>query len=214
MSKKWMFLLAVTAAILLSTSAFAQMKPSDEPQEKPMRNRAHMRQRIEMIKMWKLTEVLNLDEKTAAKLFPMVHDYDQQQWKLREKRHEIIKGMKAELDKEKPDSAALTKMIDAIKQNQLDIVETRNKALEDFSNVLSKEQVARMIIAISQFEREVGKRVWETRGRRTGHGMGMRGESAEWQQCPCPMHQENCPLGKKMMRKGATKPPAKAEKMP
>ncbi len=232
MDRKWMFPIIVVTMFLLSATAFAQTDPSDKPPGKPMRhheheemgpsgkpeerpmwNREHMWKRIEMMKMWKLTEALNLDEKTAAKLFPMIHEYDQQQWKLRQKRHEIMKDMKAELEKEKPDSATLDKMIDAFKQNERDMVDSRNKALSELSKVLTQEQVAELIVAIPKFEHEVRKWMYEARARHMGDGMGMRGCGMCTQcggECPCPMHPkgcpspmrpENCPLGKGGMQK-------------
>ena len=245
MGRKWMVLIAVMAVLFLSATAFAQMDPSDdprerpmrnpeqmgpsgEPQERPMRNRAQMWKRIEMMKMWKLTEALNLDEKTAAKLFPMIHEHDQQQWKLRQARHQIMKDMKAELEKEKPDSAALANMTDAFKQNERDMVDARNKALTELSKVLTKEQVAEMIIAIPKFEHEVRKWMYEARARRMGHGMGRGGRGMCMQcggECPCPMHPEGspspmrpetCPLGKGGMQKGPmpAEPSAEGEQMP
>ncbi|MDD1749455.1 MAG: hypothetical protein LUO89_06220, partial [Methanothrix sp.] len=96
------------------------------------------------------------------------------------------------------------------------------------SKVLTKEQVAEMIIAIPKFEHEVRKWMYEARARRMGHGMGRGGRGMCMQcggECPCPMHPEGspspmrpetCPLGKGGMQKGPmpAEPSAEGEQMP
>ena len=46
----------------------------DKPPTKEQRDK--VKNRIETVKMWKLTKALDLDEATSTKLFPIINKYD------------------------------------------------------------------------------------------------------------------------------------------
>jgi hypothetical protein len=74
--------LILSVLMLFFVSVFAgqgicippEVSAEDRPPKKEQREK--LRQRIESIKMWKLTQTLDLDEKTAARLFPLMNRYD------------------------------------------------------------------------------------------------------------------------------------------
>jgi Spy/CpxP family protein refolding chaperone len=171
MNKRWFVALLAALAITFGVTLPANAEPFDDPGQGPgpgagMQKHERLRERVELMAMWKLTDALNLDQETAAKLFPMLHDLNVQQQKLREKRREIVKGMKVELEKKKPDSKALKKMIEQFQENEIDMVKLRNKKLDDTAKLLTDEQVAKMIVFVPQFERDVRQMIDEVRTRR------------------------------------------------
>ena len=169
MNKKWPIVLTISGVIALSSVAVAQPKWGEgRGWEGSQRkgDKARMRQRIHMMKMWKLTEMLELDEQTAAKVFPLMREFAVKQQELRAKRVEIVKQMGQELDKDAPDPAVLRPLIDEFKQNELAMVETRIARLDDMSKLLGEEQVAKMIALTPKFERQFQGLLGEARATR------------------------------------------------
>lgn len=185
MNKKWPIVLAIAGAIALSSVAVAQPKwgggrRGEGPPDKEDKTR--MRERIHMMKMWKLTEVLELDEQTAAKLFPLMREFAAKQQELRAKRSKIVKQMRQALDKDAPDSAVLSPLIDEFKQNERALVEARIARLDDMSKLLSDEQIAKVIALISKFERQFKGLLGEARAMRKAR----HSRFGEWRQAPGP----------------------------
>ncbi|NQU07684.1 MAG: hypothetical protein HQ583_03915 [Candidatus Abyssubacteria bacterium] len=185
MNKKWPIVLTIAGVIALSSVAVAQPRwgggqgwegrPRNE-------NRARMRERIHMMKMWKLTEVLELDEQTTAKLFPLMREFAVKQQELRAKRVEIVKQMRQELDKDAPDSAVFSPLIDEFKQNERAMVEARITRLDDMSKLLGDEQVAKVIALTPEFERQFRGLLGEARAMRKSR----QSRFGEWRQAPGP----------------------------
>ncbi|GAB4345190.1 MAG: hypothetical protein Kow0099_25250 [Candidatus Abyssubacteria bacterium] len=155
----------VMAVVMLAftVGAFAQPGPPRSDDERPRYKRERMRERIELMRMWKLTEVLDLDEATAEKLFPLMKKHQEKQRALHQERRNIIKQMDAELEKGQPDSAALKGMTKKFMANEEEMVKLRNEQIEEFSEVLTDEQVAKMIVFMPRFEGHVRNLICEAR---------------------------------------------------
>ncbi len=167
MGRKWMAATTVAVALVLGAVVFARAEAFDKPGEWPgVQKRERMRERIELMKMWKLTEALDLDEETAAKLFPLLREQEEKARELREKRHELFRQMNDEVAKDNPDSKALRQMIEKFKQNERDAVEMRNKRLDELSKLLDDTQMAKLILFVPKFKRHVRDMICEARGRR------------------------------------------------
>lgn len=177
MKRKWSVILILAVAVVLGSLTVAHAKMgeggrSDRPHHK--QDEARMRERIELIKMWKLTEVLDLDQETASKLFPLMHEFDVKQQELREKRGETFRQMREELEKDAPDTSALRPLIDDFTKNERKMVELRIEQLDKLSKVLSDDQIAKMIVLIPKFERNVRELMGEARAMRKEHRRMMK----------------------------------------
>lgn len=203
MNGRWKILVVVaTAAVLASATAVQAWPLEGDGDMRPRRQQERQRERIGLMMMWRLTEALELDQDTAARLFPMMREFDVEKRQLHEKRRDMIRQMKAEVEKDNPDRAVLRKMIDDFKQNEIDIVNLRNKRLDDLSKILSDEQVAKMIIFVPQFERNVRELISDVRARRKQRGgMRMQGE---------PGGMQSRPMGPRMMGPGDMPPEPEA----
>ena len=114
-----------------------------------------MKERVEMMKMWKLTQILDLDQETAAKVFPLMHEFDVKQYELRRQCSDTIKQIRDSLDSDVVDSAALGSLIDRFKKSEREKVELRIERLDALSKVLSDEQIAEMIALVPKFEQRM-----------------------------------------------------------
>ena len=76
-STKTHIVLSLVAACLMLATPAASEPPADRsgPQQEPER-RKEMLEKIRMVRMYSLTEALELDEATAAKLFPYLRKHD------------------------------------------------------------------------------------------------------------------------------------------
>jgi hypothetical protein len=138
--------------------------------ERKKHRKEEMRERIELMIMWKLTEELDLDQETANRVFPLLHEHNKQQRERRTKRARITERMQEELGKDSPEPDTLRQLIDEFKQNERDLAEERIKRLDDFSEVLSEEQVAKLIMMVPKIENRVRDAIQKGRMMRAKYG--------------------------------------------
>ena len=162
MKKKLPIALLIAVALTLTSVAVAHAEWGNGRRDKG--DKQKVRDRVEFIKMWKLTEALDLDQEMATKLFPLMNEFDQKQRDLRKKRSETMKQMGEELEKDASDPAALRSLIDQFKENERDMTNMRIQRLDALSKVLTDEQVATMIALAPKFESRVKELIGEARG--------------------------------------------------
>lgn len=168
MKTKLSIVTVLAAALVLTSVATAHAKWGEGRGGEEKRKKAdekQMRERVELMKMWKLIEVLELDQETAAKLFPLMNEFDAKQQDLQKTRRETIKQMREELEKDASKPDALRSLIDRFKQNERDMVEMRIRRLDSLTKILSDDQIAKMIMFVPKFERGVREMLGEARAR-------------------------------------------------
>jgi Spy/CpxP family protein refolding chaperone len=194
MKRKLPIAFLIVATLVLSSVTIAHAEWGKGKHGKV--DKQKMKDRVELIKMWKLTEALDLDQETAMKLFPLLNDFDGKKLALRKKRGATMKQMNEELKKEATDSAALRRMIEEFKKNERDLTELRMERIDALSKVLSDEQIARMIALAPKIESRIRELVGEARGRSkergrwSGEGRRWSEEGRRWSRDP-----KNCPHG-------------------
>ncbi|MDE2059255.1 MAG: hypothetical protein KGL31_10205 [candidate division NC10 bacterium] len=126
------------------------------------------RRLIETIKIWKMTEALNLDEDQAAKLFPKLAQLEASRREFHWRQH-VLRNELAELLKQRPlrDEEIKTKL------DQLDRMETdfrgREQAIKGgLRSILNPEQQARLALFEDRFETEMRNVILDLRQRRRG----------------------------------------------
>lgn len=184
-------LLTAVLVFLMGATAFAQPDGGGQWQSGKA-NRARLRERIDCMKRSQITKVLNLDEETSQKLFPLMDKFQEQRRQLRRRQMDLMKELKDELAKEPADSAAIKNTLDAFKRTQLEMAEMRTRQLDELGTVLTQEQVAKFVVSMPQFMRNMRDMMENVRARRRQRDCFM-GEPGNWQQCP---------LGNEPMRKG------------
>ena len=135
-------------------------------------NHQRIMEKIETIKMWKLMDALNLDSQTALKVFPIIKKMDQERYRLRQKKRELLRRIQIAI------SGNQTKeKIDDLASNLFDLkTKISNLSREEYQKlkaVLSEKQLGKFLLFQQGFRRELIRR-W-LRERR-GPGRGMRGQ--------------------------------------
>ncbi len=131
--------------------------PSKEQMEK-------IRKRIETLRMWRLTEALNLDEKTSAQVFPILNRFDKKRYELEESLREGMRDLRESLRNKKEDQ--LKKILNKLEDNHKALQSLKQEEWAEMKKVLTIEQQAKFIVFLTEFEREVRKLIAEARERR------------------------------------------------
>ncbi len=155
-------LLSVFLLFGLATYSMAEPPEFDRPPTKEQMEK--VRERIETLRMWKLTKALDLDEKASAQVFPLLNKYDKKRAEIEHALRNDMKEMRDAL-KEKREGN-LRGILDRIEQNHRTLQKINDEERTDLKKVLTIEQQARFIIFQQEFDREIRKIIAETRERR------------------------------------------------
>jgi Spy/CpxP family protein refolding chaperone len=137
----------------------------DEPPP-PLEKREKIRKRIELIRMWKLTEELDLTEETGAKLFPILRKYDEKRIALQKERQNIMDQLRKALEDEATSDEAIEATMDTLDNNASAMSDLLRQQREELKGILSPRQQAKFIIFQREFHREIRKIIGEARERR------------------------------------------------
>ncbi len=145
--------LIVVSLLALSFSYGAMAIDNQQPLRHQDAKRIH--DRLRLMRMWKLTEYLNLDEETSAKLFPILNRYDDQRLALNEERVGVLKDIKSELDKETPDEKKLGEFLAKSEELRLKMEKINQDERNELKKVLSVKQQAKLLLFYRNFEYEL-----------------------------------------------------------
>jgi Spy/CpxP family protein refolding chaperone len=153
----WIFLLFL---ILGSSAALAdQWKEGKDPREKT-------RERIQMMKMWKMTEALKLEREGAARFIAVNNYYEESRRKAHREFYEDIQKVRNLLRDMNPSERELRDLVNRLKNRKKEMNELENKQLEEEMNLLKPEQQARYFLFQIDFRREMDEMIREIQGER------------------------------------------------
>jgi hypothetical protein len=147
-------------------SAFAQPYPGNYPGDRseqrkkrfnrqiPPEKRQKLRKRIQQLKMWKLTERLNLTEEQSARFFPRYNVYQEEMFGNFEKMHSLMVELR-ELKRSNADEKEIDNTVNKILSTQSQNNDILQKHIKKFRDVLSASQVAELIVFERDFTRDL-----------------------------------------------------------
>ena len=128
--------------------------------------RERVRKRINLIRMWRLTEELNLDEETGSKLFPLLRQYEEKRRDLAKKREELIFALKAQLKTGQPHEDGIKAILKKWEEIRAEEQDLNQKEKEDLKGILSIEQQAKYLLFQQEFTKEMRRMIADVRERR------------------------------------------------
>jgi Spy/CpxP family protein refolding chaperone len=158
----------VTLLLLVAPGLAGAQEPGPPPPpppygpraiRRPDAVRAQVQERLRTMRMWRLTALLNLDEATAQRLFPLLHRYDEQLSPLQRQQGDIMVRMRAELQTTRPDPAKLNQAIDELLRLRAQIGAIEAERTREVRKILTPVQQARLVLALPRIERELRGRV-------------------------------------------------------
>ncbi|MFC1889566.1 hypothetical protein ACFL4G_07400 [Thermodesulfobacteriota bacterium] len=139
--------------------------------------RSKVKERIKLIKMWKLIDILDLDEARAQKIFPVIQRFDAQREEIHDRHNENIRALRAALEAETPNDADLTKLIERMLEERNALVRAQTEEIEALRGMLSVQELGKLILFQDEFRKEIHKIISESRrGRR---GLGRKGPGSD-----------------------------------
>ena len=139
-------------------------RPTDQQREE-------VRKKIEAVRLARLTEELQLDEKTAAKFIPAITAIDQKRRTLMKENQETMRELKIMLHATQPDETKLKAAISAIEKNRREIFSLRDKEFSAARDYLTVTQMSRYLLFNQEFQQEMRGMMEGARSHRRG-GMG------------------------------------------
>ncbi len=162
------YLIACLLSLVLTVAFAVQgqciMPEGDEPGPPPSKEQMEkLRQRIESIKIWKLTKALDLDEESAAVLFPLLNKYDKKRGEVQHKVKENIRDLKENLKNH--NEQGLNTILGNIERYHRELQEIKDEEWDELKKVLSVENQAKFILFQMNFEREIREIIAQTKQR-------------------------------------------------
>jgi len=166
-------------SVLLAFPAWAE--PPGVDGEDGTARRAEMLKKIRMVRMYSLTEALDLDEATAAKLFPYLRKHDSQLEELQQRKHKSHRALRKMVKNNSFDEKAADSYLREISDANIAIATVEGEQLAGLGKILSTEQRVNFLLAKAQFERKIREIMRDERQRRRGKkgergGRGDRGD--------------------------------------
>jgi hypothetical protein len=143
----------------LSEADRAAMRAARRGARDKLRN--EVMDQMRTMRMWKLTEALKLDQATAAKVFPVLAQYDEKGKAISKERWELARDVQDQVEAGKHDEAKLRKLIDHLQANQARrnaLDEERFKALK---TALTPLQQAKLLLLLPRIEDDFRHRIRE-----------------------------------------------------
>jgi len=133
-----------------------------------------VRKKVEALRAWRLTEELQLDEETSAKLFPAMREADEERRRLETRNRELVREMAQELKGEPAQEGRIDEILDELTANRREMNRAEERHLKRVRKILDSEGTAKYLMFQLRFERDMKRKAAEAfQERRRG------GESTE-----------------------------------
>jgi len=154
-------------AILVLLSAALTAAPSwAQDNEQQPENRDEALRRIEMLRLFRLTEVLELNEEDAARVFPVIQRYDREYRDILEKREQLMRELQLQLNSGNPDQTTLTRLVDEILNQEREAMRVRTEQFKELKKILTPEQYAKYLLFDARFREDLNRMLDDIRRHR------------------------------------------------
>jgi len=161
MPRRLIAVFVLLAAVLTAAPVWAQ-ETADQPPE----NRDEALRRIEMLRLFRLTEVLELNEDDAARIFPVIQRYDREYRDIMEKREQLMRELQLQINSGAADPAALGRLVDEILNQEREAMRVRTEQFKELKRILTPEQYAKYLIFDARFREDLSRMLDDIRRHR------------------------------------------------
>jgi len=123
-----------------------------------------------------VTEALDLDEKTAARLFPIINRYDEKMAALKKQRRTLRRQLRRSLRSPGTPDAEIDAIVNRMVAHQKRSWKLQDERFRAVRKVLTPRQAARILVVLPQIDRQIRQQIRRAmkRGR---SGKGKRGNT-------------------------------------
>lgn len=141
------------AICVLATVASVAAQPRGRDGDPTFDRREAVKKKIRVLRAATLTDELNLDEKTLARLLPVLAKWDDVTEDLVKKRFDLQRRLFAA--GASTDSKGVDRLIDDAVANQRLFWDLEDKRLVELRRILTPAQTARLLVVLPAFERRI-----------------------------------------------------------
>jgi hypothetical protein len=145
--------------LFLPAISFGQGPPP--PEDMPMR--AKIRERLQTIKIWRLTEEVGLTSEQSEKFFPLYNQHQKAIDELEFKRGEILNRLEEMTEDDKTEDGLISGAIRELEENSQRMTQERNRFIDQISSVLDTRQKARWLVFEDRFRQRIQEIIQDIR---------------------------------------------------
>ncbi len=156
MKKGILTILIILGVVLYLFQNITLAQPPFEPP--PRKRLKEVGKRIEMLKMWRLTKELNLDESMAAKVFPLMNRFDRKRMDLEIERFRLmreLRGMIREDISSEDRDKRIEDIMKRLDENREALHRLRREERRALRKIFTPRQMAQYLLFQKRFEREI-----------------------------------------------------------
>lgn len=139
-------LFGIVMAALLCQPNWAPAQPPRPKGPRDGKHRDQIERRIQTMKVWKLTEELQLSEEQATKFLPLMSEMDRKMDELDRKRADIVQSLGDLVWEEKAEASKINALLDDLEKLDRDQAEMRMQFRRDAAKVLKPDQLGKMVL--------------------------------------------------------------------
>lgn len=158
-------ILSSLVLVLLCQGVPSDSRGTELGSEPPPR-KEKMRERIRMLRTWRLIDDLNLTEEQSAKFFPIMNKFDDRREELELRKRQIIDELIDVLKSEKPSEKKLQQKLADLRKTEQELWESRQSFVDKAAKVLSVKQQAKLLLFEEKFQRQLGAIIRDIKDRR------------------------------------------------
>jgi Spy/CpxP family protein refolding chaperone len=127
-----------------------------------------VRQKLEALRIWRLTEELNLTEDQSAQFFPKLRKMREVREAHHENRRAVLADLAEALRSDSSDAKRLRQLMDSLAALDDNLRTAEQKSRQELNELLSVEQQARLILFQADFDRQTRRMIQQIQKER-GH---------------------------------------------
>ncbi len=123
---------------------------------KPHRHFGRGWAKMEQLEKLKLLEILDLDEETSVRFFARKNRHHKTQRKLIEQKDSLLSILNDYVENsERAEKNKIMNLVDEINGIEIQLAQNKKEFIDSLTDILSPEQIAKMVIFESKFRREI-----------------------------------------------------------
>jgi len=119
------------------------------------------RDRLSTVKMWKLTEYLDLSEEQAEKFFPRTREHQKEMDKIVQQRRQHYEDFQQKIDDGGIEARDVDLYVAETARLDKALIDLRTRHLQGMKDLLNDEQLARFAVFNEHFRRQIGQHLRE-----------------------------------------------------
>jgi Spy/CpxP family protein refolding chaperone len=143
-------------------------KPAPRGRDKALaeKKQKELREKVDAVRIWKLTEALKLDADTSAKLSAVLSSVNLKRMDVQREQRESVRTLRQSLKSPRPDETKIKAALEKLEKDHLVLQELRSQELNSLKQILSVEQQARYLLFQQEFRNEMRGMIEGARGAR------------------------------------------------